>query len=95
MKTEFDKSGLDYWNSQNGKYIVKFKKGDRIEGDNDENNTLPSHVGAFILSNSHRIMNNFSKEINGFFKSSISYRETDSSCREKKIGCVGPIKFIW
>ena len=36
----------------NGNYIVKIKKDDGLEGDNDAKNTLPSHLGAFILSNS-------------------------------------------
>ena len=46
--------------------------------------TLPSHLGAFILSNSKRIMNNFIREINGFYNNSIYYGETASLCIEKK-----------
>ena len=29
-------------------------------------NTLPAHLGAFILSNSKTILNNFIRGINGF-----------------------------
>ena len=47
-------------------------------------NTLPSHLGAFILSNSKRIMNNFIREINGFYNNSIYYGDTDSVYIEKK-----------
>ena len=47
-------------------------------------NTLPSHSGAFILSNSKRIMNNFIREINGFYNNSIYYGDTDSLYIEKK-----------
>ena len=47
-------------------------------------NTLPSQLGAFILSNSKRIMNNFSREINGFSNNSIYYGDTDSLYIEKK-----------
>ena len=41
-------------------------------------------MGAFILSNSKRIMNNFIREINGFYNNSIYYTDTDSLCIEKK-----------
>ena len=66
METEYDENVLDYWKLPNGNYIVKLKKDDGLE-DNDIKKTLPSHLGAFILSNSKRIMNNFIREINGFF----------------------------
>ena len=46
--------------------------------------TLPSHLGAFILGNSKRIMNNFIREINGFYNNSIYYGDTDSLYIEKK-----------
>ena len=59
METEYDENVLDYWKLTNGNYIVKLKKDNALEGDNDVKNTLPSHLGAFILSNSKRIMNNF------------------------------------
>ena len=41
-------------------------------------------LGAFILSNSKRIMNNFIREINGFYNNSIYYGDTDSLYIEKK-----------
>ena len=47
-------------------------------------NTLPIHLGAFILSNSERIMNNFIREINGFYNNSIYYGDTESLSIEKK-----------
>ena len=47
-------------------------------------NTLPSHLGAFLLSNSKRIMNNFIREINGFYNNSIYYGDTNSLYIEKK-----------
>ena len=84
METDYDENVLDYWKLPNGNYIVKFKKDDGLEGDNDVKNTLPSHLGAFILSNSKRIMNNFIREINGFYNNSIYYGVTDSLYKEKK-----------
>ena len=84
METEYDQNVSDYWKLPNGNYIVKLKKDDRLEGDNDLKNTLPSQLGAFILGNSKRIMNNFIREINGFYNNSIYYTDTDSFYIEKK-----------
>ena len=86
METEYDENVLDYWKLPKGKYKVKLKKDDSLDGDNDVKNTLPSHLGAFIVSNSKRNMNNFIREINGFYNDSIYYADTDSVYLEKKIG---------
>ena len=59
MKTEFDENVLDYWKLPNGNYNVRMKKDDGLDDDCDIKNTLPAVLGAFILSNSKRIMNNF------------------------------------
>ena len=84
MEREYDENVLDYWKLPNGIYIIKLKKDDALEGHNDLKITLPSHFGAFILSNSKRIMDNFIREINGFFNNSIYYGDTDSLYIEKK-----------
>ena len=90
METEYYQNVLDYWKLPNGNYIVKFKKDDGLEGDNDVKNTLPRPLGAFILSNSKRIMNNFIREINGFHNNSIYYTDTNSLYIAKKIlVCIG------
>ena len=52
METENDDNVLDYWKLGNGNYIVKLKKDDGLDGDNNIKNTLPCHFGAFILANS-------------------------------------------
>ena len=41
-------------------------------------------MGAFILSNSKGIMNNFIREINGFYNNSIYYGDPESLYIEKK-----------
>ena len=84
MKTEFDENVLDSWKLPKGNYIVKMKKDDGLDDDCDIKNTLPSVLGAFILSNSKRIMDNFIREINGFYNNSIYYGDTDSLYIEKK-----------
>ena len=60
------------------------KKDDGLDDDCDIRSTLPAVLGAFILSNSERIMNNFFREINGFYKNSIYYGNTVSLYKEKK-----------
>ena len=84
MKTEFDENVLDYWKLPNGIYIVKMKKDDGLDDDCDIKNTLPAVLGAFILANSRRIMNNFIRKINGFYENNVYYTDTDSLYIEKK-----------
>ena len=85
MKTEFDENVLDYWKLPNGNYIVEMKKDDGLDDDDcDIKNTLPAVLGAFILSNSKRIMNNFIREVNGFYNNIIYYTDCDSLYIEKK-----------
>ena len=60
------------------------KKDDGLDDDCDIENTLPAVLGAFILSNRKRIMNNSIREINGFYNNSKYYGDTDSLYIEKK-----------
>ena len=60
------------------------KKDDGLDDGCDIKKTLPVVLGAFILSNIKRIMNNFIREINGFYNNSIYYGDTDSLYIEKK-----------
>ena len=84
MKPEFDENILDFWKLPYGNFFVKMKKDDGLDDDCNIKNNLPAVLGAFILSNSKRIMNNFIREINGFFSNSINYGDTDSLYLEKK-----------
>ena len=84
METEYDDNMLDNWKLPNGNYIVKIKKDDGLDGDNDVKSTLPSLLVALILSNSKRIMKNFIKGINGFYNNSIHSGDTDGLYEEIK-----------
>ena len=84
MKTEFDERVKDYWKLANGNYIVKLSLDEGIDKETEDKNTMPSQLGAFILSNSKRIMNNFVRIIDGFKKNSVYYQDTDSLYIEKK-----------
>ena len=86
MKTEYEKNVLDYLKLPNEFFFVKLRKDGGIDDDCDIKITLPTHSGAFILNNSKRLMNNFIREINGFYIYSIYYRETDSLYIEKNTG---------
>ena len=45
---------------------------------------MPSQLGAFMLSNSRRIMNNFDRVIDGFKTNFVFYEDTDSIYIKKK-----------
>ena len=45
---------------------------------------MPLHLGAFVSSNSKRIMNNFIHAINGFYTNDVYYTDTDSLYIENK-----------
>ena len=45
---------------------------------------MPLHLGAFVLSNSKRIMNNFIHAINGFYTHDVFYTDTDPLYIENK-----------
>ena len=55
-----------------------------LEDDVKKVNTMPLHLGAFVLSNSKRIMNNFIHAINGFYTKDVYYGDTDSVYIENK-----------
>ena len=84
-RTEHDESFFDYWKLPNGNYIVNMKKRQNgLDDDCDTESTLPAHLGAFILSNSKRIMNNFFREIDEFYNNKVFYTDTDSLYIERK-----------
>ena len=84
METEYDDDVLDSWRLPNEICIVELEENDGLEGDNSVKKTLPSPLGAIILSNSKRIMDIFIKEVNGFYNNNIYYTDTDNLYIEKK-----------
>ena len=46
--------------------------------------TMPLQLGAFVLSNSKRNMNNFVHAISGFYTNDVYYTDTDSLYIENK-----------
>ena len=84
MQTEYDERVKDYWKISGINYIVKMIDDKGLEDEVKKLNTMPLHLGAFVLSNSKRIMNNFIHAINGFYTNDVYYADTDSLHIEKK-----------
>ena len=84
MQTEYDERVKDYWKISNINYIVKMIDGKGLEDEIRKVNTMPLHLGAFVLSNSKRIMNNFIHAINGFYTNDVYYTDTDNLYIESK-----------
>ena len=84
MQTEYDERVKDYWKISNINYIVKMIDDAGLEDEIKKINTMPLHIGAFVLSNSKRTMNNFIHAINGFYTNDVYYTDTDSLYIENK-----------
>ena len=81
---EHDERVLGYQKVNHGNYIVKLKDDAGLEDEVKKVNTMPLHLGAFVLSNSKRKMNNFIHAIGGFYTNDVYYTDTDSLYIENK-----------
>ena len=84
MMSEYDERVKEYWKISRNNYIVKMTDDAGLEDEVTKINTMPLHLGAFVLSNSKRIMNNFIHAINGFYTNDVYYTDTDSLYNENK-----------
>ena len=84
MMSENDKRVKDYWKKSHGKYTVKIVDDAGLEDGVKKLNTMPLHLGVFVLSNSKRIMNNFIHTVNGFYTNDVNYTDTDCLYIENK-----------
>ena len=84
MQTEYDERVEDYWKLSGNNYIVKMIDDAGLEDEVKKLNTMRLHLGAFVLSNSKRIMNNFIHAIDGFYTNDVYYTDTDSLYIENK-----------
>ena len=62
--SEYDELVKDYWKISGINFIVKVIDDAGLEDEVKKLNTMPLHLGAFVLSNSKKIMNNFIHAIN-------------------------------
>ena len=56
MMTEYDERVIGYQKIKYGNHIVKMKDDEGLQVEVKKVNTMPLHLGAFVLSNSKRIM---------------------------------------
>ena len=84
MMTEYDERVLDYQRIKYGSFIVKLKDDEGLEDEVKKVNTMPLHLGAFVLINSKRIMNNFIHAIGVFYTNDFCHTDTDSLYIENK-----------
>ena len=84
MMSEYDERVKDCWKISGNNYIVKMIDDPGLEDEVKKLNTMPLHLGAFVLSNGKRIMNNFIHAINGFYTNDVYYTDTDSLYIENK-----------
>ena len=82
--SEYGERVFDYWKISGFNYIVKLIDDAGLEDEVKKLNTMPLHLGAFVLSNSKRIMNKFIHAINGFYTNDVYYTDTDSLYVENK-----------
>ena len=87
MMSEYDERVKDYWKISGINYIVKMIDDKGLEDEVKKLNTMPLHLGAFVLSNSKRNMNNFIHAINGFYTNDVYYTDADSLYIENKHWC--------
>ena len=64
--------------------LLKLALDEGVDNEIKDKNTMPSQLGAFILSNSKRIMNNFFRVIDGFKTTVVYYQDTDFLYIENK-----------
>ena len=84
MMTEYDERVLDYLEIDYGNYIVRMKDDESSQDEVKKVNNMPHHFGAFVLSNSKRIMDNFIHAVDGFYTNDSYYTDTDSLYIENK-----------
>ena len=84
MMSEYDERVKDYWKISGINYIFKMIDDAGLEDEVKKLNTMPLHLGAFVLSNSKGIMNIFIHAFNGFYTNDVYYTNTDSLYIENK-----------
>ena len=82
--TEYDERVLDYQENNYRNHIVKMKDDEGLQDEVKNFSTMPLHLGAFVLSNSKRNMNNFIHAIDEFYSNDVYYTDTDSFYFENK-----------
>ena len=67
MCTEYVERVKDYWKMSHGNSFVKMVENEGLEDEVKKSKTLPLHLGALVLWNCKRNMNNFVLAMKGFY----------------------------
>ena len=86
MRENFDDRVKEWFPLKNNNFIVKLEDDGGVDDFDKAKsiNTMPSHFGSYILSHSKRLMNNFIRQMDGFYNNGIYYTDTDSLYIHKK-----------
>ena len=84
LMSENDERVKTFWKISGNNYIVKMVDDAGLEDEVKKLNTMALQLGAFLLSNSERIMNSFIHAIIGFYANDVFYTDTDSLYIENK-----------
>ena len=84
MMREYDERVKHYWRISHGNYIAKMVDDKGLADEVKKLNTIPFHLGAFVLSNCKRRLSTSVHAINGFYTNDVYYGHTDSLCIENR-----------
>ena len=84
MLTEYDERVKDWWKKSHGTYVLKMVDDEELEDEIKNLETVPLHLGAFVLSNSKRILINFLHAADEFYTNGLYYSGSDSLYIENK-----------
>ena len=71
MMIQYDERVKDYWEISGINYIVKIIDDPGLEDEVKKLNTMPLHLGSFVLSNSKRSMKKTIRGIKGFYTNDV------------------------
>ena len=78
MQTKYDERVLNYQKIIYGNYIVRLRDDEGLQDEVKKVNTMLLHLGAFVLTNSKRNLNNFIHANGGFYTNDVYYTDTGS-----------------
>ena len=84
MMSDNDERVKEYWKIPGSNHIVEMIHDAGLEVEIRTLNTMPLHLGSFVLSNIIQIMNNFIHAINGLYTNDFYYTDTDNLYIENK-----------
>ena len=82
--TEYDERVEGFWKISNGDFIDKMTDDKGLEDQVKNLNKTPIHLGAFVLSNSKRVLKKFIHATSGFSRNVLNFTDTDSLYCENK-----------